>query len=466
MNKKFKLALIFFSLIIMTSCVGRRLDSMKSKRAMREYDNSGIILSDGSFFPDKITGFTVDEYLKWYKNLNEPLRLQVPKAQRPKELSKEERLEDFDYFFNQIQNNYPFFGVLKRKHNIDFLNNYDKYKKMVEGCENDEDFRKVMEEICGDLRNNHTRIADKTYVEKTLLYFSKNWKSPSIYYEFLNLNRQVVRNRYGLDGVQSDVESPIGLSRRSAIFDKDTTANLEFEEASDDIAVLRVKSMAGSEKYTEDLKVLKEFLKNKHLYKALTIDIRGNAGGNMEYWQNFLLPKLITGPKSVTNNLFFKDSSQAKLMFADDSYNVERLSNVDISAIKLDNEEDLKRFDFYMKDIITVNPDTSNKDYGFDGSIYLLVDANVFSAAEGFANFMKYSNTATLIGNTTGGDGITLGVINSVMPNSGLVFTYTNTLGYDPSGKINEENPTTPDIISNSYRASLTTIDQLLGAKE
>ena len=72
MNKKFKLALIFFSLIIMTSCVGRRLDSMKSKRAMREYDNSGIILSDGSFFPDKITGFTVDEYLKWYKNLNEP----------------------------------------------------------------------------------------------------------------------------------------------------------------------------------------------------------------------------------------------------------------------------------------------------------------------------------------------------------------------------------------------------------
>ena len=104
MSKRLKLVSIILSLVLMTSCVGRRLDSMKSKRAMREYDNSGIILSDGSFFPDKITGFTVDEYLKWYKNLNEPLRLQVPKAQRPKELSKEERLEDFDYFFNQIQN--------------------------------------------------------------------------------------------------------------------------------------------------------------------------------------------------------------------------------------------------------------------------------------------------------------------------------------------------------------------------
>ena len=104
MNKKFKLLIIFLSLIIMTSCVGRRLDSMKSKRAMREYDNSGIILSDGSFFPDKITGFTVDEYLKWYKSLDGPLRLQVPKAQRPKELTKEERLEDFDYFFNAFFN--------------------------------------------------------------------------------------------------------------------------------------------------------------------------------------------------------------------------------------------------------------------------------------------------------------------------------------------------------------------------
>ena len=84
MNKRLKLVTIFLSLILMTSCVGRRLDSMKSKRAMRDYDNSGIILSDGSFFPDKITDFTVDEYLKWYKNLDEPLALQVPRPKDPR----------------------------------------------------------------------------------------------------------------------------------------------------------------------------------------------------------------------------------------------------------------------------------------------------------------------------------------------------------------------------------------------
>ncbi|EEI82459.1 S41 family peptidase [Anaerococcus tetradius] len=465
MNKKLRVGFLLIILLFLTSCVERRFESMKMKKAMREYDKEGLVLSDGSFYPDKITDFSVDDYLKWYKGLSHPLKLQLPKVQRPKELTKEQRVEDFNYFFDQIKNNYPFFGVLKRKHKMDFLNNYDKYKGMVEACKNDEEFRKTMEEVMLDLKNNHTRIADRDYVLKTMKYFSKNWKSPSIYYEFLNLNRQVVRNRYGIDGVQSDTEAKLDLDRRSAIFDNISDNNLEFEEAADGIALLKVKSMASSDKYSQDLKVLKEFLQNKHLYKALAIDIRGNTGGNMEYWQNFLLPKLITGPKTVTNNLFFKESDESKLIFADNSLNVERLSNVDISAIKLDHADDLKRFDFYMKEVLTINPDTSDKDYGYPGSMYLLVDGEVFSAAEGFANFVKYSNTATLIGQNTGGDGITLGVINSVMPNSGLVFTYTNTLGYDPAGKINEENPTAPDILSKSYRDSITTIQQLMGAK-
>lgn len=467
MIKRFKvflvLALIF---VLSTSCVGRRLQTMRTKKAMQSYDKDGIILADGSFYPDKITDFSVDDYLKWYKNLTYPLKLQLPAPARPKSLTKEERVEDFNYFFDQIKNNYPFFGVLKREYKIDFLKNYDKYLKKIEACESDDDFRKAMEEIVAELKNEHARIADKDYVEATMRYFSKNWKSPSIYYEFLNLNRQVVRNRYGLDGMQSDTDNNFQIDRRKFLFSEDSSRNLSFEEVEDGIGLIKIKQMAGSEKYTEDLKVLKEFLKNKHLYKALILDIRGNAGGNMEYWQNFLLPKLITSQKTVTNNLFFKESNQAKLMFADDSLNVERMKNVDISGIKLDNADDLKHFDLYMKDVITINPDTSDKDYGYQGSIYLLVDEGVFSATEGFANFMKYSNTATLIGQSTGGDGITLGVINSVMPKSGFVFTYTNTLGYDPAGKINEENPTSPDIISKSYRDSLTTIEKLMGAKK
>ena len=138
MNKKLRLGFVLIILLFLTSCVERRFESMKMKKAMREYDKEGLVLSDGSFFPDKITDFSVDDYLKWYKGLSHPLKLQLPKVQRPKELTKEQRVEDFNYIFDQIKNNYPFFGVLKRKHKMDFLNNYDKYKGMVEACKNDE----------------------------------------------------------------------------------------------------------------------------------------------------------------------------------------------------------------------------------------------------------------------------------------------------------------------------------------
>lgn len=215
----------------------------------------------------------------------------------------------------------------------------------------------------------------------------------------------------------------------------------------------------------KDQKVLDEFLRNKHMYKALVIDIRNNVGGNMEYWQSFLLPKLTKNPKQVINHMFFKDSAKTRLLLQDNTLNMENLSNVDITGIRLDHAEDLKDFAYYIKDTITINPDETKRDNGYEGPIFLLVDENVFSAAEGFASFIKHTEFATIVGTQTGGDGITLGVINSVLPNSGLVFTYTNTLGYDPSGEINEEDPTKPDIESASYRQSIETIENMIKIK-
>lgn len=198
------------------------------------------------------------------------------------------------------------------------------------------------------------------------------------------------------------------------------------------------------------------------MYKALIIDIRDNVGGNMDYWQRFLLPKLSKNPKQVVNHMFFKDTEKIKLFLNDETLNMESLDNVDISGIKLDHSEDLKDFAYYIKDTIAITPDESKKDNGYEGEIFLLVDEDVFSAAEGFASFIKNTEFATIVGSQTGGDGITLGVINSVLPNSGLVFTYTNTLGYDPKGQINEENPTTPDIESASYRQSIEIIENIV----
>ena len=461
MKKKIRIfCLILVFMLINTSCAKRRLDQLETRRNHIKTSDKQYDSSISQFNPDAIDKYSIENYLSWYKSLENPPKLKLPNPENPKSLTNKEMVEDFNYCFNQLKDNYPFFEVLKREYNIDFLANYNKYLKRIEEAENDQEFIDEMTGIMGELNNHHARIADGEYVDSTIKYYAKNWNSPSIYYEFLKLNKQVVRNRYKLKGEQT--LSTGSASRQAVSFiKKNNSSNLTIDTSNEGIGILKIKSMLDPDKISEDSAIVDEFLKNKHLYKVLIIDIRENYGGNMEYWQKFLLPKILTSPKTVTNHLFFKDSDRAKLLLADDTLNAESLKNVDITGIKLEHSSDLRDFDYYIKEVIEVNPDEKNKNNGFDGSIYLLTDKAVFSAAEGMASFMKHTESATLIGETTGGDGITLGVINDVLPNSGLVFTYTNTLGYAPDGSINAEKKTEPDIQSSSYKNSIDTIEEI-----
>jgi hypothetical protein len=460
-NKAKIFCLILVFMLINSSCAKRRLDKLEADRAQDIVENNGFDADSNIFYPENIDEFDVDSYLKWYKDLDKPPKLQLPAAESPKSLTNKEMVDDFNYVFEELKENYPFFDVLKREQNVDFIGNYNKYLKRVKEAKTDQEFIDVMTGIMGELNNHHARIADEAYVKNTLDYYSKNWNSPSIYYEFLNLNKQVVRNRYHIEGKQIADDGHNNKLAISKIIPNKQASNMTIDTSNENIAIIKINGMVDPDKFTADQDVLNEFLKDKELYKALIIDIRENYGGNMEYWQNFLLPKLLTSQKSVTNYLFFKDSDRAKLILADDTLNVEKLSNVDISGVKLDHSADLKKFDYYIKDTISISPDEKDKDNGFDGNIYLLVDKAVFSAAEGMASFMKNSESATLVGEKTGGDGITLGVINDAMPNSGLVFTYTNTLGYAPDGTINAEKKTDPDIQSSSFKDSIDTIEEM-----
>lgn len=464
MRKLKKIALVaIFALFMLggTSCVKRRISYLEREKYAKENIGKKITTHTGNFYPENITEFSLEEYLKWYKDLKAPPHLQLASYENPKKLSKSEMVGDFEYLFKELKESYPFFEVLKRKYDIDFLANHDLYLKRVKDCKTDEDFIKTLKGIMADLNNYHAKIADSAYVDQTLRYYSQNWNQPSIYYEFLNLNRQVVRNRYGLEGVQSKTAAGPIQRKRNGLLNDEEEANISLE-VQGEIAILKISQMGDMTNIDKDSKVLDEFLRNKHLYKALVIDIRDNVGGNMDYWQRFLLPKLSKNPKQVVNHMFFKDSPKTRLLLQDDTLNMESLDNVDITGISLDHAEDLKDFAYYIKDTIVINPDESKRDNGYEGKIFLLVDEDVFSAAEGFASFIKNTGFATIVGTQTGGDGITLGVINSVLPNSGLVFTYTNTLGYDPTGEINEENPTTPDIESASYRQSIEIIESMM----
>lgn len=466
MNKKRKTALLLVIVVLlMSSCAKRRFDYLNERRIEKQESYKKGKEEEKSVYPDDIIKLSFDEYKVWYKDLNNPPHLNLPHPQEPKKLSNEQMVEDFEYYFTQMSENYPFFGVLKREHGIDFLKSHDLYLEKIKSSKSDKEFLETMKEINSELKNHHANIADRPYVEKTQEYFSNYWENPSMYYEFLSLNTQKVRNRYDLKGFQSHEDSTIKKDRqRNAEQDNETIdsienrenndSNMTIEDLGDGIAKIKIKEMVSGEKLDEDRNTFERFLKNKDKYHKLVIDIRDNAGGSMDYWQNFLLPELLTEDKSVSNHMFFKNGKKTKEILELEKESVQFIKNVNLDELELSHKEDLKKFSYYKEDNIEVKA----KGDGFSGQIFLLTNERVFSAAEGLASFVKNTGLATIVGTNTGGDGITIGIINDVLPNSGLVFTYTNTLGISPDGKINEEEKTQPDIKTHSYKESIDII--------
>lgn len=98
-------------------------------------------------------------------------------------------------------------------------------------------------------------------------------------------------------------------------------------------------------------------------------------------------------------------------------------------------------------DVLTVSHtvEPAAKPSPFRGRIWVLVDESVYSASESFVLFCQQTGFATLVGRTTGGDGI--GAMDPVylqLPNSGILIQYTVPFGLNPDGSSNEEMGTTP----------------------
>ncbi|MFQ7454202.1 MAG: S41 family peptidase [Flavonifractor plautii] len=110
----------------------------------------------------------------------------------------------------------------------------------------------------------------------------------------------------------------------------------------------------------------------------------------------------------------------------------------------------------------TVEP--AAKPSPFRGRIWVLVDESVYSASESFVLFCQQTGFATLVGRTTGGDGI--GAMDPVylqLPNSGILIQYTVPFGLNPDGSSNEEMGTTPDLVSPAEEPPLITALRAIG---
>lgn len=361
-------------------------------------------------------------------------------------LTSSEKLEDFEYLCRVLEENYPFFKVNQRLHNIDWLGNKRKYKRLIKNTKNDAEFLLALNKILGDLNNRHVNIFGgytyKSFYKNFYQYFSKYDNPYKYMYKYDVFLNPHVRFRYGFDGNVNELDNVDFLFSDTDLETKILVDN--------EVAYINFKSMGGFGVTEEDHKKVKEFLREVQNYKKLIIDIRGNSGGYDSYWE-YIVSLLINESINYSYYSFFKDSHINKYKHSPYKlWNSKSINSLDEKILSQFPEEVRTDFDYYIKYTITLNPravNVNSSDYiDFKGRVYLLVDSKVFSSAEKFASFAKDTGFATLVGETTGGDRVFEEIPLIYLPKSKFVIRFSRELGINSDGTINMETGTTPHI--------------------
>lgn len=91
-----------------------------------------------------------------------------------KELTSQEKMEDFEYMYNILKENYPYFEVNKRVNGVDWLKNKEIYESRIENTKNNEDFMEELNSILSELHNGHTNVLFKKIFPIFIVYI-KIW---------------------------------------------------------------------------------------------------------------------------------------------------------------------------------------------------------------------------------------------------------------------------------------------------
>lgn len=351
------------------------------------------------------------------------------------QLSIQEKVADFEYLYDVIKDGYPYLDVNERRNNIDWIGNKNKYLARIKSTNTDEEFIEELSSIVSDLHNRHTQIIDNKnrYEVFKKAYTKNNW------YNFLN-DKKVV-DRY------NSMVPKIKISKN--IFQK---KELTLEDVvKGKIGYMYLPSMASrNESIDKDLELIGNYINTLDNYQALIIDIRGNLGGSDSYWEGVVSKLIENDIKTSGYRIYRNDSKVVKHYTNMKKLKLEPIETIPVDVAKNAPKEALKTFSDFEKVSYTIE---SNENLKFKGNVYLLIDEKVYSSAEAFSMFCKETKFATLIGQTTGGDGGGIDPVLFKLKNSGLIARMASCMYLNEDGVCDEEFKTTPDIkIKNCKR--------------
>lgn len=343
------------------------------------------------------------------------------------QLSEEEKVDDFKHVYNVIKTGYPYLDVNKRLNNTDWLQNKEDYIKRIKSTENDDEFIEEMSSILSELNNKHTELIDN---KKRYELFKKSY-SNNDWYDFLNDKKVVVR----YDSINPKIKMPNDIFVKKEVILEDVIKGK--------VGYMYLPSMSSKHGAIDnDLKEIETYINTLEKHKALIIDIRGNSGGSDRYWQG-IVSKLIKDDVKIDGYRVYRNNNEIVKKYTNvRNIKLEPIENLPTSVKKNAPEEIMKNFNGFENTSYTIK---SKNDLKFKGNIYLLVDKKIYSSSESLAMFCKETKLATLVGETTGGDGGCIDPVLFNLKNSGLIVRMASCMYLNKNGICDEEFKTIPN---------------------
>jgi hypothetical protein len=351
------------------------------------------------------------------------------------DLTTEQKMEDVQYMYDIFENNYPYFGVLQREHGIDWLSTKEKYCDLVSKSKDNVEFITAIKLALDEFHSGHTDYIPTFYRDFFIDAYAEEKDDPKAGLTRLRWRQELEKG----DSYWADLFGVSGsLGGKTLEYD---SALLELRILDEgNIAVLKIESFSQVQVSNDSLRI-RNYLESIRDYAHLIIDIQDNSGGDARYWQNNIVPLLINEEVSISNYLAVRKGKFIRTYVKEIGFKKEKWK-VTKSLPNLPEEVNSK--DFYLTSsggaIEPLDP------VSFKGKIYLMVNNKVYSSAEGFAGFCKATKWATIVGETTGGDGVGADPALMCLPNSKVIIRFPSSMGLNPDGSSNEEMNTTPDI--------------------
>jgi len=231
-----------------------------------------------------------------------------------------------------------------------------------------------------------------------------------------------------------------------------TQENCTCLELTKNVGYIKSKSFL-QQNYRDDKRKIKHFFESHPFqFDTLIIDLRGNNGGVPKYGYDLLISPFLNQDKEINFTIgftehFVNNTSDKEISF----YRLWKsvFLNGKVNAVPIDKpyiyENSSCRF-FKTSNLIK-----AKNAYPFNGTIIVLIDRGVFSAAEDFVLAFKQLNLGILAGEMTGGGAA--GYIMSPivrLPNSGILVKIETEFLLNENGTMNEIERTNPDIYIKS----------------